>query len=71
MITKAGVNIPTRLYYYLLTFNDDTNKDYILTEFQKLSLNDLTKDEIISLTNHAMLTDLDLNDNNTKSNNDA
>lgn len=57
---KSGIKIPDRLYYYLLDFNDETAKQYIWDEFRKESLHELTMDEIISLTNHAMLTDLNL-----------
>jgi len=42
-----GTKVVSRMYYYLLDFNDMTNWDYIRNTFQKNALRDLNKAEFI------------------------
>lgn len=40
---ENGEEIPDRIYYYLLDWNDDDNKETIRFQFKKDRLCDLTK----------------------------
>lgn len=54
-----GTKVVSRMYYYLLDFNDMTNWDYIRNTFQKNALRDLNKAEFIQLFQHAITVDME------------
>jgi hypothetical protein len=45
-ILKNEEEIPDRIYYYLLDWNDNDNKETLRSQFKKDSLHDLTKHEV-------------------------
>jgi hypothetical protein len=48
-----GTQVSPRTYYYLLDFNDRTSWKYIIENFEKNRLKDLTIKEYVELFNHA------------------
>lgn len=58
-----GFQVSSRSYYYLLDFNENDGWKYIITNFNKYSLKDLTQEEYKILFRYA--TDDDLFNNFT------
>ena len=52
---KTGVY--DRMYYYLLDWNDQNEWEYIITNFNKTKLNELTQKEFIELWEFATTQD--------------
>lgn len=52
-----GTLVLSRMYYYLLDFNDRTDLEYISHNFNKHSLNSLNKTEFLELFAHATAID--------------
>lgn len=52
---KTGVY--DRMYYYLLDWNDQNEWEYIITNFNKTKLNELTQREFIELWEFATTQD--------------
>lgn len=52
-----GTQVPARMYYYLLDFNDATNFEYIRNVLRKKALRELSKDEFLQLFRHATALD--------------
>lgn len=54
-----GVEVSSRTWYYLLDFNDRTGWEFMMKEFHKMRIMDLTIEEYIKLWVHA--TSIDTN----------
>lgn len=52
-----GTMVLSRTYYYLLDWNEQDNKEFIITSFDKTRLCDLTHDEYKRLFFHATSID--------------
>jgi hypothetical protein len=59
--TIDGCEVYSRVYYYLLDFNEYDNWKYISEKFNKEKLRDLTGDEIRQLFEYATQKDLENN----------
>ena len=53
---SSGSRVPSRLYYYLLDFNDE-NREFMFDLFHVTRLYDLTKDQFYELFQYASGTD--------------
>lgn len=53
-----GTKVVSRMYYYLLDFNDITDWDYIRNTLKKNALRELNKEEFVKLFNHACSVDV-------------
>jgi hypothetical protein len=53
----SGTEVPERIYYYLLNWNDEDNKEFMTNEFQKNSLSELSDVEFRRLFNKASTSD--------------
>ncbi len=62
-----GTTVSSRIYYYLLDFNEATNWKFINENFNKQQLNKLTIQEFKQLFEHAMRSDLTLLNDKIKS----
>lgn len=52
-----GHAVPSRIWYYLLSFNEQDNWTFMLEEFNKNKLRDLTYSEFKTLFNFAVEVD--------------
>lgn len=50
--------VPSRMYYYLLDWNEENCKKYITHQFSKDKLCDLNKKEFYDLFTHAISIDI-------------
>ena len=57
---RNGEQVPSRIYYYLLDWNDHYMKVEMWNQFEKESLHELTKSEIYILFKIATERDLSL-----------
>ncbi len=62
-----GTAVSSRIYYYLLDFNDATDFEFIKVNFNKEKLNQLNIQEFKQLFEHAMRSDLTLLNGRIKS----
>lgn len=53
-----GTKVVSRMYYYLLDFNDITGRDYIRNTLRKNALTELNKEEFVKLFKHASSVDV-------------
>ena len=51
--------VTSRMYYYLLDFNEMTDREFIRNSFQKNALNELTITEFLQLFEHATAADVE------------
>lgn len=59
-----GVEVNSRTWYYLLDFNDRTGWEFMMKEFNKMRIMDLTIEQYIKLWVHATTIDTNtLNEN--------
>lgn len=63
---KLGVNtlVPDRMHYYVLDWKDRDTSNYLMLNFNKVSISLLTKEEFVKLFNHAMKQDIKSLENN-------
>ncbi len=57
-VLADGTKVVSRMYYYLLDFNDITDWDYIKNTLKKNALKELNKEEFIKLFNYACSVDV-------------
>ena len=57
-VLADGTKVVSRMYYYLLDFNDLTNWDYMRNTLRKNALKELNKEEFIKLFKHANSVDV-------------
>ncbi len=53
-----NTKVPSRIYYYLLDWNEQDNKQTIFNQFDKLRLCDLNLDEFKLLFDYAIKCDI-------------
>lgn len=60
-VLDDGTKVPSRIYYYLLDWNDQDNWKYVTTFFDKTKLHTLTAEQFKELFKHATIIDLNNN----------